>query len=80
MAQGKMTYTDEELLDIIEDSISGPAFYAKELAEIVDMTVQGVRTRLEQLNENGKIGKKKPGSRTIIYWDRRDYRSSEFSR
>ena len=62
--------SDGELVELIAncDEWAGRPFTdATELAGHVDMTRQGVRHRLEQLVEDGKVKRHKP-SRDVIYW------------
>ena len=65
--QGKQTVTDDEIIETIA-SHPDPAFTTSELAEIFDMSTEGVRGRLNKLAEEGKIAKKKPTTRTVIWW------------
>lgn len=57
-------------LDILEKMIvtPEPAFIASEFIEDLDYTEEGVRYNLEQLTERGLLDRKKPGSRTVMYW------------
>lgn len=69
--------TDAELLRLIDSEIEGPACTAGEISELVDMTEEGVRNRLEKLHRNGKIGRKKPGPNTVMYFSTKYYKSSK---
>jgi len=67
MTQGKRTITDDELMTTIA-TLEGPAFTVRELAAKVDLSEQGVRERLAELESKGAIVSKKPGARTVIWW------------
>jgi len=45
-----------------------PAFIAKEISDKFDITEPTARNRLESLYEKGYLHRKKPSSRTTIYW------------
>lgn len=45
-----------------------PAFVAAEVAEELDVTVEGARHQMNRLVDDELLGKKKPGQRTVIYW------------
>lgn len=65
--QGKQTVTDDEIIETMS-SHPDPAFTTAELAEIFEMHAEGVRGRLNSLYESGEIARKKPTSRTVIWW------------
>jgi hypothetical protein len=65
--QGKMTVTDDEIVETMR-SHPDPAFTTQELAGIVGMTPEGVRGRLATLAERGRVHRKKPTERTVIWW------------
>jgi len=67
MVQGKRTVTDDEIVDWMRES-PDPAFTTSEIAEVFDMTVEGMRNRLNDLADEGRIKVKKPGTRTAIWW------------
>jgi predicted ArsR family transcriptional regulator len=67
MAQGEITVTDDEIIEGLRES-KEPAFITKEIADIFDMSTEGMRGRLEKLKEEGRICKKKPSPRTVIWW------------
>lgn len=46
-----------------------PVFSVPEIAARVDASGPTVQDRLEELHENGEIGKKEVGSRAIAWWD-----------
>lgn len=78
MVQGEMTVTDDEILAVMERS-DDPAFITSELADEFDMTTEGIRRRLNQLEREGRIHKKKPSARTVIWWADSDHDESAFS-
>lgn len=67
MAQEKMTVKDSEIIEKLREH-GDPAYTTAEIAEVVGMTTEGVRNRLESLHESGQLGRKKPSSRTVIWW------------
>jgi transcription initiation factor IIE alpha subunit len=67
MVQGKQTVTDEEITAVMRKS-QDPAFTTSELAERLEMSTEGVRRRLNKLREDGRVHRKKPSSRTVIWW------------
>jgi len=67
MTQGKQTVSDDEIIEQIR-SHPDPAFTTPELAEQFDMTVEGIRRRLNKLQDKGRLYKKKPTNRTIVWW------------
>ncbi len=75
MAQGKRTVSDEEIIQQMKQS-SDPAFTTSEIAEMVGMTPAGMRGRLESLKESGQVSKKKPSTRTVIWWTETDHPSA----
>lgn len=64
----KPRITDEEILDVFRSS-SDPVLTTREVASEVDITHRGVRDRLEQLEEEGKVMSKKVGARAMVWWD-----------
>jgi predicted ArsR family transcriptional regulator len=67
MPQGRRTVTDDEIICWME-AVEGPAVIARELAEQMDISAVSARDRLEELTEEGRVHRKKPSSRTVIYW------------
>lgn len=68
--------SDAELVSLIsnaEDRWGRPFVTAKEIANVVGMTRQGAHRRLDQLHEDGKVKKYKPG-RGAIWWVDEDMR------
>ena len=45
-----------------------PVLTAAEISEQLGMTRQGVNYRLKQLEEKGKVSRKKIGSRAVAWW------------
>jgi len=72
VTQGKRTVTDDEIVRTMREH-SDPAFTTGELADIFEMTSEGVRGRLEDLHKEGRVYKKKPTPRTVIWWVEEDY-------
>jgi len=67
MVQGKRTVTDEEILDRFKN-VKDPVLSAVELESIWNMSHEGIRLRLNDLVDDGKLETKKPGSSTRVYW------------
>lgn len=73
-----MTVEDDQIVEAMKEA-DDPAFITSELAEMFDMTTEGIRRRLETLEDSGRIYKKKPGTRTVIWWAKPDNDQSAFS-
>lgn len=67
MPQGKKTVNDDEIIEMFRKARE-PVFSASECADRWGMSEQGARNRLESLVDRGVLEKKKPGSRTAVYW------------
>lgn len=67
MPQGKQTVSDQEILQLFEQ-VDDPFLTAGEVAEIVDMTRQGIHNRLQDLHDAGRLERKEGGHRTVIWW------------
>ena len=63
----KREVTDEEILRAIRLH-ADPVVTAPEVADIVDMSSQGVNKRLRQLADQELVIRKEVGSRAVIYW------------
>jgi len=61
------TITAEKVLHEFVVS-SDPAFVPSEIAEALDVTSEGARYQMNKLVDRGLLGKKKPSSRTVMYW------------
>lgn len=61
-------------LDVLRVFLShdDPAFIAPEVAEELDVSLEGVRNRLNRAVEDGYLAKKRSGSRTVLYWITQD--------
>jgi predicted ArsR family transcriptional regulator len=68
---------DEEIMDELRQSPE-PAFTTGELAERFNMSTQGMRNRLEALAEEGRLYRKKPSARTVIWWVDTDHGAASF--
>jgi len=57
-------------VDILEVFVGNqdPAFVPKEIAGFLNVTTEGARHQMDKLVEQGLLGKKKPGERTVLYW------------
>lgn len=58
---------DEEIISVFQES-EDPVLTATEIADKLDMTRQGVKYRLDQLEDRGRVGRKKVGSRAVAWW------------
>ena len=58
---------DSEILAFMRRS-DDPAFTASEIAGQFDLTDSAARRRLYILADQGEVGFKKPGSRTVLFW------------
>jgi len=67
MAQGEVTVIDDEIIRGLQEA-GDPAFITNEVAKMFDMSTEGMRGRLEKLKQEGRIHKKKPSPRTVIWW------------
>jgi len=67
MGQGKMTVTDDELVELMTER-GDAAYVTSEIAEMTGMSKEGVRGRLEALAEERRIGFKKPNNRLVLWW------------
>ena len=59
--------TAEDILEIFLSS-TDPAFVPAEIAEELDVTLEGARHQMNRLADEGLLKKKKPGERTVMYW------------
>jgi predicted transcriptional regulator len=67
MVQGKRTVTDNKIVQWMHES-PDPAFTTSEIAGQFDMTTEGIRNRLKELEKQGRIEVKTPGNRTSIWY------------
>jgi predicted transcriptional regulator len=63
----KREVSDEEILRAIRLH-ADPVVTAREVADIVDMSSQGVNKRLRELVDQELIVRKEVGARAVIYW------------
>lgn len=77
-AARRKTVTDDEIIRWMTESPE-PAFTTAEVADNFDMTVEGMRGRLDSLREGEEVYRKKPTSRTVIWWTETDYDGSALS-
>jgi len=67
MVQGKQTVTDNEIIQWMREQ-PDPAFTTAEVAEEFDMSGEGMRNRLRNLANEGRIEYKKPTPQNVIWW------------
>ena len=60
--------TDEAILKVFRSS-TDPVLSTSEVASELDITHRGVRDRLENLEDEGKLKSKKVGARAMVWWD-----------
>jgi len=65
--QGVKSVTDDEILAALRECPQ-PAFVTTEIAEWAGMSTQGMRNRLNALHEAGKLKKKQPSKRVVLWW------------
>lgn len=63
--------SDSEILAAMED-VDEPMTTATEISERVGLTRQAVNHRLQKLNDQGAVGRKKIGSRAVAWWIKSD--------
>jgi len=65
---GKFTQkiTDQDILKIFDRT--GEPMTAPELAEELPVTKEAVSRRLKQMHEDGLVGRKKTGARSVVWW------------
>lgn len=67
MSQGKMTITDDQIITEMQEQ-GDPAYTTAEVGEMIGMSTEGARNRLEKLEECGRVMSKKPSTRTVLWW------------
>ncbi|WP_075935920.1 hypothetical protein [Halosegnis longus] len=67
MVQGKLTATDEEILEWMREQ-DEPAYVASEVATEFEMSTEAMRKRLGSLSEEGCVNRKKATQRTVLWW------------
>lgn len=50
------------------DNADTPVLTANDLADMLPLTRQGANYRLNQMHDKGLVGKKKTGSRAVVWW------------
>lgn len=63
----KKTISDAEFLREMR-LLPDPVVTAGEVSERVDMTRQGVNSRLDEMVDSGYVKRKEVGSRAVVYW------------
>jgi DNA-binding IclR family transcriptional regulator len=67
MPQGKQTVSDEEILAALDD-IRGGFASASEIADYFEHTRQWAHERLSNLQEEGRVRRKRSGEQSVIWW------------
>lgn len=62
--------TDEEILDVFRQS-GDPVLFTGEVADELSIERDGVRVRLQELSEEGRLKKKQRGN-AIVWWISQD--------
>lgn len=73
-----MTVSDNEIVAAMREA-DDPAFTTSEVAEMVGLSTEGARGRLDELEQKNGVYRKKPSSRTVIWWVEADHGPSAFS-
>lgn len=71
--QGKRTVSDDEITRKLREH-PDPAFTTSEVADMLDMSTEGARGRLGDLFNEDEICRKKPTTRTVVWWVPEDQR------
>jgi predicted transcriptional regulator len=66
MAYSK-TVSDDDILAVF-DEIDGPVVTVPDVAERVPMSRDGIRIRLKNLEDEGRVKSKRVGSRAVVWW------------
>jgi len=59
--------TDDEILSAFND-VHGPIVTVPDLAERIDMSADGIRIRLKNLEAEGLVESKQVGARAVVWW------------
>ena len=62
-----MSCTPEEVVNELQER-TDPAFSTSEIADMFDMTVDGMRRKLKKLEANGELQSKPASLRCTIWW------------
>ena len=65
MQGGKVS--DKEILKAFDETVD-TVLTAVEIADLFDITQQAAHSRLARLHEEGKLERKKVGSRAVVWW------------
>jgi len=76
--QGKQTVSDDEIVRRLREH-PDPAFTTSEIGDMFEMSTEGIRGRLADLEDRGLLCRKKPTSRTVVWWVPEDQRASACS-
>lgn len=60
-------FTDKELIQLFRDS-DQPVLTSNDITEAFDISQQGAYKRLQQLYDEGVIGRRKVGSSAVVWW------------
>lgn len=64
------TISDDRILECLNDT-TDPVRTAPDLAEELPLGVDGIRHRLKQLEEDGRVRSKSVGARATVWWRQR---------
>jgi predicted transcriptional regulator len=62
-----MTVTDDEIIKLLREQ-GDPAYSTSEVADMVGMTTDGVRNRLEDLEADGRLCRKNSSRQCTMWW------------
>ena len=72
MPQGRQTVSDDEIVAYMKRA-DEPAFVAHEIADQFGINDETARQRLTSLWREGRIHRKKPSKRTVMWWSDADH-------
>jgi len=64
--------SDDEIVAYMQQS-DEPAFVAQEIGDVFGIHRETARHRLDSLAKSGRIHRKKPSERTVIWWSHADH-------
>jgi len=75
MPQGRKTVSDDEIVAHMKQS-DDPAFVAQEIGDEFGIVGETARQRLNSIAKDGRIHRKKPSEKTVIWWSDADHDES----
>jgi predicted ArsR family transcriptional regulator len=59
--------TPETVLDVLKEA-DDPVLTATEIADVLDVSRDTIRLKLQDLHERGKVDRKQVGARSVVWW------------